>query len=292
MVTQSKSGIMGSTISQLVFQPPDVTYMHAKKHIIWLRTKREANVPAFYIDRRSQVTILFSHGNAEDLGMIYEWFCEFTREVHVNLLAYDYEGYGKASGSPSESKCYDDIEAAFSFLTEILHHPPENIILYGRSLGSGPSCYLAEKLARSRVKLGGLVVQSPLLSVYRVVFNFRFTLPGDMFPNVDRVKNINCPVLVIHGTRDEVVPFWNGEGLFLNVPRNLRGKPFWVENAGHNNIETTLREDGTFFEHFKQFLSEWVPAYAAGRSSDEMSTSSASDFRSVSTRSSNEGSTI
>lgn len=56
-----------------------------------------------------------------------------------------------------------------------------------------------------------IMVQSPLLSVYRVAFNFRFTLPGDMFPNVDRIRQVRCPVFVIHGTRDEIVPFRNGE---------------------------------------------------------------------------------
>ena len=81
--------------------------MHAKKHIIWMRTKQEQRIPAFYIDRRSPVTILFSHGNAEDLGMIYEWFCEFSKELQVNIFAYDYEGYGKASGVPNEQSCYE-----------------------------------------------------------------------------------------------------------------------------------------------------------------------------------------
>jgi fermentation-respiration switch protein FrsA (DUF1100 family) len=173
--------------------------------------------------------------------MIYEWFMEFTKAINVNLLAYDYEGYGKATGIPSEEACYEDIDAAYSFLTEVLRQPPQNIVLYGRSLGSGPSCYLAERLAKSGVKLGGLILQSPLLSVYRVAFNFRFTLFGDMFPNVDRIANINCPLLMIHGTRDEVVPFWNGERLFFVAPVQWRARPLWVEGAGHNNIETLLR---------------------------------------------------
>ena len=142
---------MGNAVTSLLFQPPEVSYVHAKKHIIWLRTTKGANVPAFYIDRHSKTTILFSHGNAEDLGMIYEWFCEFTREVQVNLLAYDYEGYGKASGTPSEQGCYDDVDCAWTFLTKVLNHKPESIILYGRSLGSGPSCYLAERLAKEGV---------------------------------------------------------------------------------------------------------------------------------------------
>eukprot|EP01041_Mallomonas_annulata_P011367 gene11367-23792_t len=217
---------MGSTISTLVFQPPDVTYMHAKKHIIWLRTKADAKVPAFYIDRKASITMLFSHGNAEDLGMIYEWFCEFTRELQVNLLAYDYEGYGKASGTPSEQACYSDIEAAYLYLTETMGQASENIVLYGRSLGSGPSCYLAQRL-----RLEG----KPL--------------------------DVACPVLLVHGTRDEVVPFWNGEDLFLSASKKWRAKPFWVEGAGHNNIETLLRDDGSFFERIREFLEEWVTNY-------------------------------
>lgn len=117
---------------------------------------------------------------------------------------------------------------------------PENIVLYGRSLGSGPSCYLAQRLSKAGIQIGGLILQasqrnlqlisfnnelflfpllilllkSPVLSIYRVAFNFRFTLPGDMFPNVDRIRDVTCPVFVIHGTHDEVVPFRNGEVLF------------------------------------------------------------------------------
>ena len=56
------------------------------------------SIPAFYIDRKSKITIIFSHGNAEDIGMIFDSFNEFSKELLVNVLAYDYEGYGKAGG--------------------------------------------------------------------------------------------------------------------------------------------------------------------------------------------------
>ena len=56
--------------------------------------------------------------------MIYEWFCEFSKEVHCNVLAYDYEGYGKAIGHPNEMSCYVNIEAAYTFLTDTLHISP------------------------------------------------------------------------------------------------------------------------------------------------------------------------
>lgn len=84
-------------------------------------------------------------------------------------------------------------------------------------------------------------VQAPMLSIFRVAFNFRCTLPYDMFPNIDRIGNIACPVLVIHGVKDEVVPFWNGEQLFLCAPVSLRAKPLWVPDGGHNDLEDVLR---------------------------------------------------
>lgn len=154
---------MGSNLSALVFQPPDVTYLQTKKHALWLQTVKNVNFPAFFIDRKSKVTILFSHGNAEDLGMIFEWFYEFSQEVRVNVLAYDYEGYGKSEGIPSEQACYENIDAAYAFLTQTMHIPSEQIVLYGRSLGSGPSCYLAERLHKEQVILGGLILQVTII---------------------------------------------------------------------------------------------------------------------------------
>lgn len=75
------------------------------------------------------------------------------------------------------------------------------------------------------------------MSIFRVAFPFRFTFPCDMFPNIDRIGNITCPVFIVHGTKDEVVPFWNGEQLFLAAPVHLRARPFWIDGGGHNNLE-------------------------------------------------------
>lgn len=62
-----------------------------------------------------------------------------------------------------------------------------------------------------------------------------------MFPNIDRIRKIQAPLLVIHGTRDEVVPFSNGEQLFLAAPIHCRAKPYWIDGGGHNNLETFFR---------------------------------------------------
>ena len=216
---------MGDAISSLLFQPPPATYLHPSRHF-WLNTSNGNRIPAFYIERpNAAVTILFSHGNAEDLGMIYDWFSDLARVLRVNIMAYDYSGYGKSSGTPSEENCYADIEAAYRYLTEVRQVRPEQVVLYGRSLGSGPSCYLATKTAQQGRGVGGLILQSPLLSAYRVAFNFRFTMVGDKFANIDYAPHIACPVFIVHGTQDEVVPFWHGENLFLALPQQWRAKP-------------------------------------------------------------------
>jgi pimeloyl-ACP methyl ester carboxylesterase len=145
-----------------------------------LNTSRGSRIPAFFIERpNAQVTILFSHGNAEDLGMIYDWFNDLARVLRVNIMAYDYTGYGKSNGVPQEDSCYADIEAAYQYLLEVRRVQPEQVVLYGRSLGSGPSCYLAAKSAKEGQSVGGVILQSPLLSAYRVAFDFRFTMVGD-----------------------------------------------------------------------------------------------------------------
>ena len=116
------------------------------------------------------------------------------------------------------------------YLTENLNVEPGKIILYGRSIGSGPSSYLAEKYP-----VAGVILHSPLMSVLRVVFNLRFTLPFDKFPNINRVARINCPIFIIHGKRDEIVPFYHAEELYL--ASKVKYNPYYVDGAGHNNVE-------------------------------------------------------
>jgi fermentation-respiration switch protein FrsA (DUF1100 family) len=104
------------------------------------------------------------------------------------------------------------------------------------------------------------VLQSPLLSVFRVAFDFRFTFLGDFFSNIDRIPNIDCPVYVIHGTADEVVPFWNGEQLFFTVQDKWRAKPLWIKGGGHNDLENYGDAGGGRYneQRFRTFITEWI----------------------------------
>eukprot|EP01012_Entosiphon_sulcatum_P012470 TRINITY_DN1781_c0_g1_i1.p1 TRINITY_DN1781_c0_g1~~TRINITY_DN1781_c0_g1_i1.p1 ORF type:complete len:278 (+),score=39.43 TRINITY_DN1781_c0_g1_i1:127-960(+) len=94
----------------------------------------------------SPYTVLVSHGNAEDLGQMMPMLRVIRDYCHVNVMAYDYEGYGLHKGCPSEEKTYRDVSAAFNFLTQQRKFPADRIILFGRSLGTGPTVHLASRL--------------------------------------------------------------------------------------------------------------------------------------------------
>jgi len=245
---------MGDAISSLLFQPPPASRLKESK-LIWINTKRGERIPATYISTPGATqTILYSHANAEDLGNIYPW-CKFlVRALRVNLLAYDYSGYGLSSGEPSEENCYADITAAFEYLVKIKKTSPKNIVLYGRSLGSGPSCFLAAKTSESGEPIGGLILHAPFLSIYRVVIDSGCTLPGDKFPNIDYAPYISCPIFLIHGTKDTIVPFWHSERLYELFPEKFRTKPFFIKGMGHNQIHAVLRP--VLVKRLRQFFSK------------------------------------
>ena len=238
---------MGCACTALVFQPPPVRERSRAASLI-LRTKHGNQISARFLNGNFKHTVLLSHGNAEDLPRVEDWLERiFAPRVKVNVMLYEYSGYGNSSVQPSEDFVYSDCEAALWFLTGCLKIPAEHIIVFGRSIGSGPSCYLAEKYPNLR----GLILQTPLTSIYRVMVDFRYTLPGDMFPNIDRMANVQCPVLIIHGTRDEIVPVEHAEQLLEKCPHGLKSI-YLVEGAGHNNIEAVA--GGPLFQVIQNFI--------------------------------------
>jgi hypothetical protein len=92
--------------------------------------------------------------------------------------------------APSEEMCYKNIEAAFNYLTDVKGIPPSQIVVYGRSLGSGPSCYLAAKTAKEGRSVAALILHSPFLSIFRIVMDCGFSIGGDMFKNIAQAPDI------------------------------------------------------------------------------------------------------
>lgn len=238
---------MGCSFSRIVFQPP-TPRQQGPSSTLCLKTSDGNTIPVKFFNLGREYTILMSHGNAEDIYRMEEWiYRTFLQKVNVNVMLYEYSGYAGTHAQPSEKFVYSDCEAALWFLTEVMRIPLKKIILYGRSLGSGPSCYLAEKYPN----IGGLILQTPLNSVYRVIIDFRFTLPGDMFPNIDRIKRVKCPLLIIHGTRDEIVPITHAQDLYRAAGSAVKFE-LYVEGAGHNNIESV--SGPVLFGTLQQFI--------------------------------------
>lgn len=179
--------------------------------------------------KKPAMTIIYSHGNAEDIGQLAPFF-EMWKEKDWEILAYDYPGYGLSAGLPSEEGCLQAIEAVYQYAIEDCQRSPEHILVWGRSLGTGPSCYLA-----AHQKVAGLLLETPFLSAFRTVTEIPF-LPWDYFNNLEQVKHIRCPSLIIHGELDEVVPFRHGKRLHKELPEPKTFLSF--QEATHNNLES------------------------------------------------------
>lgn len=212
---------------RMIFLPPPASYRDTPE-ILKLTTVDGDRISAIYLPNPTAThTLLYIHGNAEDLGQILP-VLQTLREIGFSVFAYDYRGYGTSEGMPSERNAYEDIDAAYRYLTEKLGISPSQIIAYGRSVGGGSAIDLA-----SRKPLGGLVVESSFVTAFRVMTRIPL-FPFDKFANLGKIRWVNCPVLIMHGTTDEVIPFWHGQQLFdaVRAPKQA----LWVENGGHNDL--------------------------------------------------------
>lgn len=176
------------------------------------------------------------------------------------------------TGDPSEEYCFADVTAAYTYLNQTLQIPAHSILLYGRSLGSGPSCFLAAKTAEEGEAVGGLVLHAPFLSVYRIVLESGCTLPGDRFANVDYAPFIRSPVLFIHGTKDSIVPFNHSERLLDTIIEPYRADPLFIKDMGHNNVHASVRP--LFVERLREYLDTHIlPELRERRKHEESSRS-------------------
>lgn len=206
---------------------------------------------------RAKLTILYSHGNAEDTGDGSLWL-EELHALGFSVFAYDYRGYGTSEGRPSEAGAYEDVNAAFEHVTQKLGVPESRIVAFGSSIGGGPSVDLA-----ARKQLAGLVLQSTFVSAFRVVTRVRL-LPFDAFENLKKIPRVRCPVLVAHGLSDGLIAPWHGRALLdaANEPKSS----LFVEGAGHNDF--LQRANGKFQRKLREFaalVEERIPPASGER---------------------------
>jgi uncharacterized protein len=196
--------------------------------------------------------VLYSHGAGGNLsricGRMYRWHKYTGRAV----LLYDYPGYGRSSGRPSETGCYEAGDAAFSWLVEEMKVRPREVMLVGDSLGCAIATELATRHdARMLVLQGGFTSFPDMAQTRFPMFPGRWLVHNQM-NNEAKVGRVRCPVLVTHGTADSVVPFRQGERVFVAAREPKR---FWrVEGGKH-----APPSGDDFFAAVKEFLRETQP---------------------------------
>jgi len=224
-----------SSADSLIFQPPETPYSTSWEHFTTIEDTQGTRIAAYYRPAAEAMpTILWSHGNAENLATV-KHAMDGLHELGYGVLAYDYPGYGEslapsqASTSPSEQGCYRAIEASYQFLTKAKNIPAKKILLAGQSVGSGPTCWLAAKEPHA-----GVLLISPFLSAFRTVTRIAL-FPFDRFPNLHHIKKINTPLLIVHGENDRVIPFSDGKSLY-NLSASSEKTFLPIPTAGHNDI--------------------------------------------------------
>lgn len=243
---------MGAAVTSAAFPVPSkdrsAEALLARHDLVYLETAGGDRIPAVHIRRGHTGTdrvVVYSHGNAEDLGQRLPYLDHMSRICATDVFAYEYCGYGLSEGQPSEENCIASIDAAYEYLLRLFQ--PNRIVVFGRSIGTGPTIDLAMRHKEIR----GVVLQSPPESCGRAVFgNFasRIGYHIDLFRNYEKIDKVAAPVLIMHGMADEIVPWDNGIALYKACKNPV--EPLWIEDRGHNNMpnEVCLRRVREFLD--------------------------------------------
>jgi hypothetical protein len=236
----------------LVFYPPPSSYRDSAR-ILKIPGRDGVRFAAVYLPNpAARYTLLFTHGNAEDMGHNFD-FLEHMQAAGFSVFAWDYRGYGTSEGRASEQTVYEDSEAAYEYLTTTLKVPPERIIPLGRSLGGAAATHIAANRT-----VAALILESVFTSGQKMLTPVRI-FPFDRYRNLERLRNVRCPVLVIHGTADTTIPFRHGETLFAAA--NHPKQSWWVSGAGHNDLYYVA---GPEYEKQLRNFAAWVEQLQEG----------------------------
>jgi uncharacterized protein len=186
----------------------------------------------FLVPPEGAPCLLHFNGNAGNIAGRGH-LLEMARSNGWGLLLFDYRGYGKSEGTPRESGLYLDAQSAWDWLNLQKGITSQKLILWGESLG----CSMALDLA-SKQPSAGLVLEAPFTSLMELSKELYPWLPVSLFlrsrfNNQEKIKQVQAPILIIHGRQDEIVPFQHGKILFESAPGP---KYFLALNSSHNDI--------------------------------------------------------
>lgn len=198
----------------------------------------------------TKATLLHFHGNAGNIGDRVDLLALF-QHIGLSVLIIDYRGYGQSTGQPSEAGTYRDAEAAWAHLVESRQTPPDRIILHGQSLGGAVAAWLATK-----VEPAGLILDSTFTSVPDIAGEVYPWLPVRQlarlrYNTLDRIPDIEAPILVLHSRDDDIIGFHHGERLAKTADARLVAL-----RGGHN--ETLMRNESLYREAIVDFINSII----------------------------------
>ncbi len=180
-----------------------------------------------------EAVILFAHGNAGHLAWRAEAIRNLQRELHCSVLIFDYRGYGRSEGKPSERGVLRDVRAAHAWLIERSGRPAEEIVLMGRSLGGGVVLDLAAETSAAAVVVESTFTSLPDVAAVHYPWLPVRTLMRSRLNNLQRLADYPGPIFLSHGDADTVVPFEFGRRLYEAATGEKQF--FLVAGGGHND---------------------------------------------------------
>lgn len=257
------------------FQPPQCGYhanncemTHDENHLnvplmlftpesdVHQRTRQRWKARKSYDDNEKPM-LIFSHGNADDCESCRLWCQWMSDRLEVNIVSYDYHGYGLAHQSlTTDENMKTSLHAIFDLLHRQMSVPKNKIFLIGKSIGTVPTINFGRHKDASNI--GGVILISPLASGIRVLFPnrkksfyFQNSLDSLSFPSIERINYIKVPIFVVHGKMDEIIDISNAYALHNKLSEESKFEPLYVQ-AGHNDIEALYSE--IFLDEISKFI--------------------------------------
>ncbi|MBW8035529.1 MAG: alpha/beta hydrolase [Planctomycetes bacterium] len=215
-----QSSFIYRPVRNVPYTPTDMDLIYEK---VALKTADGLKIAAWFIPcEKAKMTVLFCHGNGGNMAHRLDTI-NILNELGLNCLIFDYRGYGDSQGKTTENGTYLDAQAAWKWLTHKKGIKAEQIIIFGRSLGGSVAANLA-----ARTIPAGLILESAFTSFPAIGAKYYPYLPVKLFAafsynTVESLKKINCPLLVMHSKRDEIVPYEFGPQIYeaANEPKEF-----------------------------------------------------------------------
>lgn len=234
-----------SIVNKIAFHPDTTTCIprenlpHGVKEVL-ITTEDGVKIQSYFLDHKSSdKLVVFFHGNAGNISHRLFDLLQM-REFRVSVLGVGYRGYGKSEGKPTEKGIYLDGKAALGYATNELGFQLKAIYVFGRSIGTTVAINTSQKK-----NIAGLVLVTPLTSGKELAKASGLSsvsfLAGKSFNNIHKIRNISCPVMVIHGTDDHVIPYGMGVDIYGAV--RAKKELVTINGGGHNNLSVDFRDE-------------------------------------------------